>query len=61
MDEKIATHEEEGRHPMGVLGKTADALPGLAIDCRCASRNIPRHASLLRHTITAAATERKNT
>jgi chemotaxis protein MotA len=31
MDEKIATHEEEGRHPMGVLGKTADALPGLGI------------------------------
>lgn len=31
MDEEIATHEEEGRRPAGVLGKTADALPGLGI------------------------------
>jgi chemotaxis protein MotA len=31
MDEDIATHEEEGRGPAGVLGKTADALPGLGI------------------------------
>ena len=31
MDEEIATHEEEGRRPPGVLGKTADALPGLGI------------------------------
>ena len=31
MDEEIATHEEEGRRPSGVLGKTADALPGLGI------------------------------
>ena len=31
MDEEIATHEEEGRRPTGVLGKTADALPGLGI------------------------------
>ncbi len=31
MDEDIATHEEEGRRPAGVLGKTADALPGLGI------------------------------
>jgi chemotaxis protein MotA len=31
MDEEIATHEEEGRRPAGVLSKTADALPGLGI------------------------------
>jgi chemotaxis protein MotA len=31
MDEEITTHEEEGRRPTGVLGKTADALPGLGI------------------------------
>jgi chemotaxis protein MotA len=31
MDEEIATHEEDGRRPAGVLGKTADALPGLGI------------------------------
>jgi chemotaxis protein MotA len=31
MDEEIATHEEEGRRPAGVLAKTADALPGLGI------------------------------
>jgi len=31
MDEEIATHEEEGRRPAGVLGKTADAFPGLGI------------------------------
>jgi chemotaxis protein MotA len=31
MDEEIATHEEEGRRPAGILGKTADALPGLGI------------------------------
>ena len=31
MDEEIATHEEEGRRPAGVLGRTADALPGLGI------------------------------
>ena len=31
MDEEIATHEEEGRRPAGVLNKTADALPGLGI------------------------------
>jgi len=29
MDEDIATHEEEGKLPAGVLGKIADALPGL--------------------------------
>jgi chemotaxis protein MotA len=31
MDEEIATQEEEGRMPAGVLSKTADALPGLGI------------------------------
>lgn len=31
MDEEIATHEEEGRMPAGVLSKTGDALPGLGI------------------------------
>jgi chemotaxis protein MotA len=31
LDEEIATHEEEGRRPAGVLGKTADAFPGLGI------------------------------
>ena len=31
MDEEIATHEEEGRLPAGVLAKTADAFPGLGI------------------------------
>jgi chemotaxis protein MotA len=31
MDEEIATHEEEGRRPAGVLAKTADAFPGLGI------------------------------
>jgi chemotaxis protein MotA len=31
MDEEIETHAEEGRRPTGVLGKTADALPGLGI------------------------------
>lgn len=31
MDEEIATHEEEGRMPSGVLSKTGDALPGLGI------------------------------
>lgn len=31
MDEEIATHEEEGRRPAGVLSKTADAFPGLGI------------------------------
>jgi chemotaxis protein MotA len=31
MDEEIATHEEEGRRPAGVLGRTADAFPGLGI------------------------------
>ena len=31
MDEEISTHEEEHRRPAGVLGKTADALPGLGI------------------------------
>jgi chemotaxis protein MotA len=31
MDEEIATHEEEGRQPASVLGKTAEALPGLGI------------------------------
>jgi chemotaxis protein MotA len=31
MDEEIETHEEEGRLPAGVLGKTADAMPGLGI------------------------------
>ena len=31
MDEEIATHEEEGRRPAGVLGKVADAFPGLGI------------------------------
>ena len=31
MDEEIGTHEEEGRQPAGVLGKTADSLPGLGI------------------------------
>lgn len=31
MDEEITTHEEEGRHPVSVLGKTAEALPGLGI------------------------------
>jgi chemotaxis protein MotA len=31
MDEEIATHEEEGRRPTGVLAKTADAFPGLGI------------------------------
>jgi chemotaxis protein MotA len=31
MDEEIGTHEEEGRRPAGILGKTADALPGLGI------------------------------
>jgi chemotaxis protein MotA len=31
MDEEIGTHEEEGRQPAGVLGRTADALPGLGI------------------------------
>jgi len=31
MDEEIATHEEEGRMPIAVLTKTADALPGLGI------------------------------
>lgn len=31
LDEEIATHEEEGRRPAGVLGKVADAFPGLGI------------------------------
>ncbi len=31
MDEEIGTHGEEGRRPAGILGKTADALPGLGI------------------------------
>ncbi len=31
MDEEIATHEEEARRPAGVLGKVADAFPGLGI------------------------------
>lgn len=31
MDEEIETHEEEGRLPSGVLGKIADAMPGLGI------------------------------
>ena len=31
MDEEIETHEEEGRTPVNVLNKTADALPGLGI------------------------------
>ena len=31
MDEEIGTHEEEGRRPAAVLGKTADSLPGLGI------------------------------
>jgi chemotaxis protein MotA len=31
MDEDIATHEEEGKLPASVLGKIADALPGLGI------------------------------
>jgi chemotaxis protein MotA len=31
MDEEIGTHEEEGRQPAGVLGRTADSLPGLGI------------------------------
>src|SRR5262249_51916545 len=31
MDEEFAPNEEEGGRPMGVLGKTADALPGLGI------------------------------
>ena len=31
MDEEIETHGEEGRRPAGILGKTADALPGLGI------------------------------
>jgi chemotaxis protein MotA len=31
MDEEIGTHDEEGRRPAGILGKTADALPGLGI------------------------------
>jgi chemotaxis protein MotA len=31
LDEEIATHEEEGRRPAGVLSKTADAFPGLGI------------------------------
>ena len=31
MDEEIATHEEEGKRPIEVLTKTADAMPGLGI------------------------------
>lgn len=31
MDEEIGTHGEEERRPAGILGKTADALPGLGI------------------------------
>jgi chemotaxis protein MotA len=31
MEEEIETHEEEARLPSGVLGKTADAMPGLGI------------------------------